>query len=349
MKNLIFISCILIILFKTGNVLSDNNIFNVNNIEIAQKTSINKEKLVNQAFKKAFDQLVNRLLLEQDYKKISNISLIEIKKLISYYQIIIPDKKKNNNNTKFNVFFDKDRMHEFFYNRNILYSDIINTEVVLFPLFKKEKQYFIYTKNYFYENWNEKSLGNLIQYSVPVENIENIQKINLNKDNIYELNISDFFKEHDVDNIVFANIELNEKLNIAKVFLNSRIEGKKIKKTLSINKTEDLSEKDFYDKIILETNKVIRDLIKSQNLIDVRTPSFLNVEIKLKNQNNFIEFNNRLNKIDLINNFYVQQLTKDHVLVKIKYLGKINKIINKLKEQKINLKMREGQWQLDII
>ena len=41
MKNLIFISFILIILFKTGNVLSDNNIFNVNNIEIAQKTSIN--------------------------------------------------------------------------------------------------------------------------------------------------------------------------------------------------------------------------------------------------------------------------------------------------------------------
>ena len=34
MKNLIFISYILIILFKTGNVLSNNNIFNVNNIEI---------------------------------------------------------------------------------------------------------------------------------------------------------------------------------------------------------------------------------------------------------------------------------------------------------------------------
>ena len=53
MKNLIFICCILIILFKTGNVLSDNNIFNVNNVEISKEIYKNKEKLVNKAFEKA--------------------------------------------------------------------------------------------------------------------------------------------------------------------------------------------------------------------------------------------------------------------------------------------------------
>ena len=90
-------------------------------------------------------------------------------------------------------------------------------------------------------------------------------------------------------------------------------------------------------------------MIKSQNLIDVRTPSFLNVEIKLNKKTNLVEFSNRLNKIDLIDNFYVQKLSKDYVLVKIKYLGKINKIINKLKDQNINLKMIAGQWQLTII
>ena len=39
---------------------------------------------------------------------------------------------------------------------------------------------------------------------------------------------------------------------------------------------------------------------------------------------------NRLEKIDLIDEYYVQQLNKDYILVKIKYLGKITKIINKL-------------------
>ena len=87
MKNLIFICCILIILFKTGNVLSDNNIFNVNNVEISKEISTNKEKLANQAFKKGFKELINRLLLEEDYKKISTTNLDQIKKLVSYYQI----------------------------------------------------------------------------------------------------------------------------------------------------------------------------------------------------------------------------------------------------------------------
>ena len=70
MKNLIFIFCILIILFKTGNVFSDNNIFNVNNVEISKEFSKNKEKIANQAFKNGFKELINRLLLEDDYKKI---------------------------------------------------------------------------------------------------------------------------------------------------------------------------------------------------------------------------------------------------------------------------------------
>ena len=348
MKNSIFICCILIILFKTGNVLSDTNIFNVNNVEISKETYKNKEELINKAFQKAFDLLINRLLLEEDYKKILSTNPAEIKKLISYYQIISQNEKEENiKSEKFNVFFDKDRMHNFFYNKNILYSDIINTEVILFPLLKKDEEIFIYTKNYFYNNWNEEKLDNLIQYILPSENIENIQKINSNKDNIHKIKVSDFFKEYEIDNIVFANIEINK--NIAEVFLNTRIEKKKVNKNISINKEKDMNQKEFYRQIVLTINNVIKDLIKSQNLIDVKTPSFLNVKIKLNNKSNLVEFNNRLKKIDLIDDFYVQQLTKDYVLVKIKYLGKINKIMNKLKDQKIDLKMIAGQWQLKII
>ena len=345
MKNLIFICCILIIFFKTGNVLSDNNIFNVNNVTISKENSKNREELVKRAFKKSFDELINRLLLQEDHRKVSNINLEEIKKLISYYQIINSDMK--NDNIKVNVFFDKEKMHNFFYNRNILYSDIINTEVILFPLLKKRKKYFIYSQNYFYDNWYKENPDNLIQYTVPAENIENIQKINSNKDSIYNLDISDFFKEYKFKNMVFATIEINK--NVADIFLSTSLEGKKINKKFSVNKKEDLNQKEFYNNIILQTSHLIRDLIKSQNLIDVRTPSFLNVKIKLNKKSNLIEFSNRLEKIDLIDNFYVQELNKDYVLVKIRYLGKIDKIINKLKSQNINLKMIAGRWQLNII
>lgn len=345
MKNLIFIYSILIILFKTGNVLSDSKIFNVNNIEISKENYKNNENLVNQAFKIGFTKLIERLLLDDDYKRVSNTSLEQIKKLISYYQITDPD-EKNNKKIKVNLFFEKDNIHNFFYNQNILYSDIINAEVVLFPLLINKKEYFFYTNNYFYSNWNFINSNDLIEYNLPLENIENFQKIELNKNNIFNLDIADFFKEYNKNNIVFAIIEI--KNNEAKIFLKTKIFKKKINKTLSINKGQ-LDEIDFNKKIILEIKKELRDLIKSQNLIDVRTPSFLNVKIKLNDKNNLIEFKNRIQKIGLIDDYYVQLLNKDFILIKIKYLGKINKIIKSLEEQNIELKMNQGQWQLVII
>ena len=349
MKTFKFIFCIIIILFQTGNVLSNNNIFNVNNIVINKENSKNTTELVNEAFQKAFNDLTERLLLDDDIRRLSSINLSQIKKLISYYQIINTDHNNlKENEIKVNVFFDKDRMHNFFNIRNILYSDVFNAEVILFPLLVKKNNIFIYNNNYFYENWNKDVSDNLIQYSLPVENIENIQKININKDDIYNLNISDFFKEHKDDNVVFANILIND--DTAEIFLNTRIENKKIIKTISISKNNnELTEKQFYKKIILETNQTIRNLIKLQNLIDVRTPSFLNVEIKIDKKNSLIEFNNRVKNIYLIDSFFVQELKKDNILIKIKYLGKINKIISRLKKANIDLKLSEGQWQLNII
>ena len=135
--------------------------------------------------------------------------------------------------------------------------------------------------------------------------------------------------------MAFITIDIDE--NIAKVILSTKIEEKQLNKNLLVDKSN-LSEEQFNEKIIFEIKKVLKDLIKSQNLIDVRTPSFLNVKIKLNNKNNLVEFNNRLKKVDLIDNFYVQQLNKDFILVKIKYLGKISKIIKKLKDQNIDLK-----------
>ena len=89
-------------------------------------------------------------------------------------------------------------------------------------------------------------------------------------------------------------------------------------------------------------------MIKSQNLIDVRTPSFLNVKLRLEKNNNLFEFEKRLTNIDLVENYFIQKLNKDYVLIKIKYHGKISKIMSKLNTQKIKLKKADGEWQINL-
>ena len=94
---------------------------------------------------------------------------------------------------------------------------------------------------------------------------------------------------------------------------------------------------------------MISNLVKSQNLIDVRTPSFLNTKLIINRKNNLEVLNKRIQRIDAINNIYVQELNKDYVLIKFKYLGKLEKIISELKKNKIILEQRENEWSLKII
>ena len=87
MKYYKLIILILIVFFKTGNILSDTNVFNVNNIEIEKKDKTTNEVLANLAIKKAFKELINKILLDDDKKKLRELKFSEIKELVNYYQI----------------------------------------------------------------------------------------------------------------------------------------------------------------------------------------------------------------------------------------------------------------------
>ena len=65
---------ILVIFFKTGNLLSENELFNVNNIILDKKEITSSDQLANQAITEAFNVLIDRILLNQDILKFSKLS-----------------------------------------------------------------------------------------------------------------------------------------------------------------------------------------------------------------------------------------------------------------------------------
>ena len=62
-----------------------------------------------------------------------------------------------------------------------------------------------------------------------------------------------------------------------------------------------------------------------------------------------MEFNLRVKNIDLVENIYVQEFNKDYLKLRIKYLGKLERIIDQFKKAKINLKLINDQWFLKFI
>ena len=338
-KQLIFI---LIIFLETETVFSENSLFNVNNISLEKKDKITNNQLANKAIKKGFDQLTEKILLKEDSKKLSDLNFSAIKQLVTYYQISNKKDEKNNQIVNFSVTFDKDKIHDLFYKKGILYSEISDKDLFILPIAIINNEINIFNNNYFYENWNKIYENELIEFILLLENIEIIQKINKNKRNLVDLNLNILFQEYQNKNIALVFIEDN-KADSVKIYIKTKIQGKNISRSLSIKK-ENFDNEQLYKKIVIQSKKELINLVKSKNLIDIRTPSFLNVKFDLRNKSNLVELNSKIKKIDVIENIYVQEFNKDYMNLRIKYLGKLEKIINLLKNEKVNLRLVNDQW-----
>ena len=338
---------ILIVFLKTGNVLSNPNIFHVNNITVEEKSNDTNDVLANQAIQKGFKELLNKILLKEDLIKLGKLQYSEIKELVSYYQVSnkISDESELKK-TNFNITFDKDKMHHLFHKKNISYSKISDNELFILPILKKNDKIFIYNQNFLYDNWNENSDTKLIEFILPLENIEIVQNINLNRNNLLNLDLTNLFAEYPEKNIALIIVEEN-KTNIEKVYFKTRIQGTNFIKNININRLN-LNEKEFYKKVIVKTKQEMSNLIKSQNLIDIRTPSFLKVKLKIDEKNNLVELNKRFKKVDSVENVYIQKFNNNIVMLKIKYLGKLDKIIRQMESQKITLKLFGDQWNIKV-
>ena len=348
MKFYKLILIILIVFSKTGNVLSNTNIFDVNNIEIEKRGKSTNEALANQAIKKGFKVLINKILLEEDIKKLQGINLVAIKELVTYYRISKKDSDSFSlEKINFNISFDKDKIHDLFFKKGIAYSKITDKELFVLPILKKDNKIFIYNQNFFYNNWNKFYNTELIEFILPLESIEIFQNITLKKNNLLSLELNNIFEEYKDKNLALVIID-DEGSKEEKIYYKTKILGKNIVKKINIERTN-LTEKEFYKKIIIKTKKEITNLVKNLNLIDIRVPSFLNAELKISKNNNLVELNTRLKKIDLIENIYIQEFNNEIVYLKIKYLGKLDKIIRQLENQKIILRLINDQWSIKLI
>ena len=70
-------------------------------------------------------------------------------------------------------------------------------------------------------------------------------------------------------------------------------------------------------------------------------------ESKISNKD-LVELNKRLQNIDTVDGIFVQEFNNKYVLLKLRYLGKLNKIISQLKSQNIVLQQIGDQWNLRI-
>jgi len=350
MNNFFFIFCIIVFLFKTQTVFSNNLIYNVNNIEIIGKikNDSDKKKIVQSAFQKAFVIFVNKTLLKKDAKKLYKTKISTIEDLVFTYQIV-KKKKKKENILIVNVKFDQKKIFNFLSQNGISYADVKNISLTLLPIFIKDNNVFMYDDNFFYNNWLKKEIESestndiLINYNLALENIEDLQYINLNKENLELIDMKKITSLNTSKNYALLIIYFTEEK--FKAYVKTYIKKKEINKRIDL-KVYSKNETKNYEEAIQTLKEEINQIWKGQNLIDVSTPSFLDLFLDVKKVDDYSKISSIFDSIDLIENYSVSEMTNKYIKIRLKYKGRLNKLNDKLFEKKINIKITDNKWRI---
>ena len=347
MKKLIFLSLIILFLTKTQNVFAKIDTFTVDNITVVGKMNSNnyREKYLQVAFKKSFENLTNNILKKKDQKKLLRTDLKTIKSLIENYQIIQEEILDDIYTIKVSMTFNRDLVNQFFRKNNITYSEVTKLELLVFPILILDSELQVFSQNKFFKEWNEQKDFENINFILPVENVDDIKFIKNNLQFLEEIDLSALVDNYEIKNSAILILRHDEReLN---VFF--KVDFKGVEKVTRVKfAVDDLTNKEVRADIIKSLKIDINDIWKGEHLIDISVPSYLTFEIKIGTPETLKNVIKRIKKINLIDNYIVRELSKNSAKIKIKYFGKIKNLQDELTDNGFEFKILHNEWNLSL-
>ena len=163
------------------------------------------------------------------------------------------------------------------------------------------------------------------------------------KNQIEELEISNLVNDYDIKNYAFALMEYQgKKLN---VHLKTNFNNNKNSKNIfyNINNIKDNLALDF---ILRDLKLKITDIWKEENLINLLMP--LSIKLKFQHQNlkSLDDLRNVFNRINIIDNYTLEEFNFNNSFFKIYYYGNPKKLKSELLKFGYQLRDNQGFWQL---
>ncbi len=334
---------IIFIKFSTTNVKANN--YKVVNLEVSKiyNNDFNKEMVIDMAFKKAFEELILKIttLNRENVSNLTNIKTIY--GLIESFSIVDEKFIDNKYVSKFEVEFSKKELFQYLEKKNISPSIPKEKTLLLIPILinNENKQIILFSENPFYNNWNKsKKKHHLLNYILPNEDIEDINIIKQNIDNIEEYNFNEIISKYEVDNyIILILFQKNNNFNaLMKSSLNNKL--------IISNKKFDWKENQSIENIINNLKLEFENQWKKLNIINVSIKLPLTISINSKNHELISKFEKKLNNLDLVSNFHINNINNKQLIYKIIYNGTPDKFINEFANDNIKLSTEESIWRI---
>ena len=341
------ILALIIFFFSTEKVRAKS--FEINNIEISKpfKKNFDKNKVIDEGFRKAFLELIYKLTKSSDYKKLEIFSLNEIKSMIETFSIEEEKFINQDYNVTLGVSFNKRKIFNYLEKRNVYPSQIINKKFLFIPILIDEKinDLLIFSNNPIYDNWNTNIKAyDLIEYLLPSEDLEDLSLIKKNLNNIETYDFGEIVKKYDLNNYIVSLIfKSNNEIKVLSKIYNGKNEIIKNNsfQNLNLNNNEDLN-------ILIEN---LKNLFENnwKKLNEINTSIKLPIIIKIKNDNLEISknFELYLSEIDLVSDYSVQKFNKEFIFYEVLFNGTVQNFINLMKNKNYNLDTQKKVWMIE--
>jgi hypothetical protein len=337
---------LLIFFFSTGKVRA--KAFEITDVEISKpfEKGFNKNNVIDEGFKEAFNKLILLVVSSSDQIKMSNIRLNEIKFMIESFSI--KEEKFINDIYYLNlgVSFNRKKIFKFLENKNIFPSIPNKNKLLYLPILIEEEQknLFIFTNNKIFKEWNKfKEKHHLIEYVLPTEDLEDLEIIKKRYEFLEEYDFNEIINKYYLNDAIISLIFKNND----KVRVLSRISIKndvylKNRSFIDIN----LDDSKDIEKVIKDLKIDFEDYWKSINQINTSIKLPLRIKVNSSDEKKITIFENILEETDLIYNFFISKFDNEYIIYEIVYNGSPNFFLKSMTEKNLNFDIQEKDWVL---
>ncbi len=330
--------------FSTTNVNAKP--FLIDEIEVSEKleSNFNKDVLINRGFKKAFNELMGKLIQSKDINKTKNINLNEIKSMIETFSIKEEKFINKTYNLNLGVSFNKKKIFRYLESKSIFPSQIIKEKFLFIPIIINESNtdLLVFSNNPIYKNWiNKNKKKYLINYVLPTEDLEDLNLIKENYTELENYNFEQIIEKYFLKNAIIALFFKDE--NQIKILSKINIKDTKVIKSHSFRNIDFENKKDL-DKLISDLKVIYEDFWKENNLINTSIKLPLLIQVNNKDYNLTSKFEETLNKIDLISHYSISKFNNDFIFYEVIFNGAPKNFITLMENNNYDIDTQRKIW-----
>ena len=342
-----FISYVLFIILFSTTFLQANT-FKISDVEISSPFEVNfkKNTVIDKGFKISFLKLLSMITTTDDRNKITSIQIKELKSMIDSFTISNERFINNEYFAQLETSFNKKKILSFLEKNNIFPSMPIKNKVLLVPVLvdTETDNIYLFNENIFYEKWNTENKDfELLDYLLPSEDIEDLNKINEMSNSIEKYDFINLIEKYDLEDYIITIIykNKNELKILSKINLNNslKINNQKYVK-INLDKEED------FQKILNNLKNIYEDNWKMNNKINTSIKFPITVSVSSKDYQKIIKLEEVFRNLDLISNFYTLKFDSENTQYKIIYNGSPKTFLNDMSKKNFILVMENNVWTL---